>query len=127
MIRRPPRSTLFPYTTLFRSEHRGDAPVDLDLALRRRHGPGNQLEQRALAGAVSAHDAERLAAVDVERNAAQRPELAVVRPPAAQQGLFQAILRAVVDAMALAEVVHRHDRLARRRARGHRRIPAWSS
>src|SRR2546430_11576415 len=24
MIRRPPRSTLFPYTTLFRSEERGD-------------------------------------------------------------------------------------------------------
>src|SRR2546421_9173488 len=24
MIRRPPRSTLFPYTTLFRSHHRGD-------------------------------------------------------------------------------------------------------
>src|SRR3712207_6849402 len=26
MIRRPPRSTLFPYTTLFRSELPGDAP-----------------------------------------------------------------------------------------------------
>src|SRR5690349_22887609 len=25
MIRRPPRSTLFPYTTLFRSAHRDDA------------------------------------------------------------------------------------------------------
>src|SRR5260221_9010678 len=25
MIRRPPRSTLFPYTTLFRSNHRADA------------------------------------------------------------------------------------------------------
>src|SRR3712207_6924834 len=25
MIRRPPRSTLFPYTTLFRSSHAGDA------------------------------------------------------------------------------------------------------
>src|SRR5438876_8317729 len=25
MIRRPPRSTLFPYTTLFRSHHRGSA------------------------------------------------------------------------------------------------------
>src|SRR3712207_7694051 len=25
MIRRPPRSTLFPYTTLFRSQHVGDA------------------------------------------------------------------------------------------------------
>src|SRR2546422_1806592 len=30
MIRRPPRSTLFPYTTLFRSPgHIGDAPVQL--------------------------------------------------------------------------------------------------
>src|SRR3989442_5849692 len=35
MIRRPPRSTLFPYTTLFRSQHRehvhplGDAPQAL--------------------------------------------------------------------------------------------------
>src|SRR3712207_7482523 len=36
MIRRPPRSTLFPYTTLFRSArhpvHAGD--LDLDLAVR---------------------------------------------------------------------------------------------
>src|SRR5260221_9155881 len=28
MIRRPPRSTLFPYTTLFRSDHRPDAGSD---------------------------------------------------------------------------------------------------
>src|SRR5258707_9903078 len=28
MIRRPPRSTLFPYTTLFRSHHFGRAVVD---------------------------------------------------------------------------------------------------
>src|SRR2546430_7173801 len=27
MIRRPPRSTLFPYTTLFRSHHPGDTPI----------------------------------------------------------------------------------------------------
>src|SRR3712207_8553336 len=27
MIRRPPRSTLFPYTTLFRSQARGRVPV----------------------------------------------------------------------------------------------------
>src|SRR2546427_8972489 len=27
MIRRPPRSTLFPYTTLFRSDHRTLGPV----------------------------------------------------------------------------------------------------
>src|SRR5256885_3746949 len=29
MIRRPPRSTLFPYTTLFRSQHRG-FPEDVE-------------------------------------------------------------------------------------------------
>src|SRR3712207_8886213 len=29
MIRRPPRSTLFPYTTLFRSERAGAAPGDV--------------------------------------------------------------------------------------------------
>src|SRR5690242_21203754 len=28
MIRRPPRSTLFPYTTLFRSAEQGDADAD---------------------------------------------------------------------------------------------------
>src|SRR3712207_7062926 len=33
MIRRPPRSTLFPYTTLFRSVHRLlDRPTGLELA-----------------------------------------------------------------------------------------------
>src|SRR2546427_5559311 len=29
MIRRPPRSTLFPYTTLFRSVHQGDGTAQL--------------------------------------------------------------------------------------------------
>src|SRR6266699_4483549 len=37
MIRRPPRSTLFPYTTLFRSA--GDRGPGADLR-RRRHGQG---------------------------------------------------------------------------------------
>src|SRR6266498_4672962 len=34
MIRRPPRSTLFPYTTLFRSRHRAGPPP-----CRQAHGP----------------------------------------------------------------------------------------
>src|SRR2546425_9414065 len=33
MIRRPPRSTLFPYTTLFRSENATRAPRPVTLAL----------------------------------------------------------------------------------------------
>src|SRR5256885_8881514 len=36
MIRRPPRSTLFPYTTLFRSDH--DLPAGLDQRGCRLHG-----------------------------------------------------------------------------------------
>src|SRR5256885_9076343 len=42
MIRRPPRSTLFPYTTLFRSRHHGrpdDALAGLQADRRRRHRP----------------------------------------------------------------------------------------
>src|SRR5260221_14281385 len=31
MIRRPPRSTLFPYTTLFRSPYKGAAPLVNDV------------------------------------------------------------------------------------------------
>src|SRR3712207_8064200 len=38
MIRRPPRSTLFPYTTLFRSRPAGARPL-----LPRRDGPGRRL------------------------------------------------------------------------------------
>src|SRR2546427_8210560 len=37
MIRRPPRSTLFPYTTLFRSPLLARLQVDLDATTVRRH------------------------------------------------------------------------------------------
>src|SRR2546429_6287309 len=41
MIRRPPRSTLFPYTTLFRSlALQGDLPASRYGALRKAHAPG---------------------------------------------------------------------------------------
>src|SRR2546430_5427743 len=44
MIRRPPRSTLFPYTTLFRSRSRSrPAPADGDGPAR----PGDQPDHRA--------------------------------------------------------------------------------
>src|SRR2546422_8397588 len=51
MIRRPPRSTLFPYTTLFRS----DQELELDLVAAQRvverHGVGGVLERPLVAGA----------------------------------------------------------------------------
>src|SRR2546422_3872951 len=51
MIRRPPRSTLFPYTTLFRSHH-GDLPAasawhgDRHLGRRLRACPGDRTDRR---------------------------------------------------------------------------------
>src|SRR5256885_909198 len=67
MIRRPPRSTLFPYTTLFRSGHDRDLvgqPAD--------HGPGHLVafvrraqQQRRQAGQVISAD---LAFVDADRD-----------------------------------------------------------
>src|SRR3712207_8065263 len=43
MIRRPPRSTLFPYTTLFRSGGHGAGRADLALAADLRAGDGGVL------------------------------------------------------------------------------------
>src|SRR2546422_8266124 len=53
MIRRPPRSTLFPYTTLFRSPHRRESPC-LPAQSRRhshRRHPRRQEPARAAPGA----------------------------------------------------------------------------
>src|SRR2546426_7726886 len=49
MIRRPPRSTLFPYTTLFRSRRHVVDDHGADVAGVGRHGDvGRQVEQRLL-------------------------------------------------------------------------------
>src|SRR3712207_6870897 len=50
MIRRPPRSTLFPYTTLFRSEQRHAAvPAE-------HHGGGRRLRRRLGQGRRDEHE-----------------------------------------------------------------------
>src|SRR5437870_9616273 len=51
MIRRPPRSTLFPYTTLFRSPRPGQRPGDRP----RDAGPRPRLDQRQTASGHCAH------------------------------------------------------------------------
>src|SRR3712207_8703677 len=51
MIRRPPRSTLFPYTTLFRSVFTASHPEDAVAELaQRRVGAGRQSESEHRAG-----------------------------------------------------------------------------
>src|SRR3712207_7484358 len=69
MIRRPPRSTLFPYTTLFRSDFAvGELAhvvgADVDAAGGRPHQPGEQRDERRLAGAGRADQRQRLARGD---------------------------------------------------------------
>src|SRR3712207_9296032 len=74
MIRRPPRSTLFPYTTLFRSPEADDEPDAADPALRAPGddqaaagdaepqspgGPGGGLRERDLRGRRAALDLGR--------------------------------------------------------------------
>src|SRR2546425_7233749 len=58
MIRRPPRSTLFPYTTLFRSQSQQDRIVD-DAAVRRGDEDVLALSHRAL-GQVARDEQVRL-------------------------------------------------------------------
>src|SRR2546430_7431456 len=50
MIRRPPRSTLFPYTTLFRSQHKQQ---------RERHAAGDQVIQAERAEGDQHQDRQR--------------------------------------------------------------------
>src|SRR2546429_1172573 len=60
MIRRPPRSTLFPYTTLFRSEHPRRQAAERGPAggrnhAERDHGTGGRLQDRKSTRLNSSH------------------------------------------------------------------------
>src|SRR3712207_8562923 len=59
MIRRPPRSTLFPYTTLFRSRHEAAVRED-DRHLLRADGRAPGGDRRKPAEAARRHPRERL-------------------------------------------------------------------
>src|SRR3712207_7227437 len=59
MIRRPPRSTLFPYTTLFRSHSFGQILADLETPLRKLFSPtsfpNSRIGSEALCPELQAH------------------------------------------------------------------------
>src|SRR2546422_9118408 len=63
MIRRPPRSTLFPYTTLFRSEEAVERRAATPMAALNRHrDAAGQDEVRLVDGELSGHEIDGLAA-----------------------------------------------------------------
>src|SRR3712207_7738798 len=77
MIRRPPRSTLFPYTTLFRSHIRG---LDHAVAARQReHAAAAHVRRHQGRGVALALDLERVAGIArvvvVERSEEHTSEL----------------------------------------------------
>src|SRR2546426_10912959 len=84
MIRRPPRSTLFPYTTLFRSPEETEVAV---VERAQRFGKGHRvvssLRGPGREGKMGAHDdsAWRARAADAVRGAPRRPR------PARESGL----------------------------------------
>src|SRR3712207_8469424 len=70
MIRRPPRSTLFPYTTLFRSHHHVAADVHRPV-VRRQHRPA---DRRDHVPGTDHRPAERMVAEDRAREEVVRSE-----------------------------------------------------
>ena len=62
---------------------------------------GDDLQQRALAGAVLADDAEGLAALDLEADIVQRPEILVALQPVEGQQLLEPVAGRFVDRVAL--------------------------
>src|SRR3954471_21089037 len=93
-------------------DQRADAPGDRDLAAGRAQDAGQQLEQRRLAGAVGADDADRLAGLDVERDVAQRPQfllaqLVTLLPPQHPRGQCRhQVAQAVVPLAAVVLLPH---------------------
>ena len=70
-------------------EQGGDAAPGADRAARRAHRAGDALEQRRLAAAVVAEEADGLALRHVEGDALQRPELLARVAPGADDALLQ--------------------------------------
>src|SRR5688500_17990108 len=70
-------------------EQRGDAPANLDASLRRLDDPGDQLQQRRLAGAVPADEPDRIARLRPHGYSAQRPDVLAAAPAARHDQLLE--------------------------------------
>src|SRR3989449_10693236 len=122
MIRRPPRSTLFPYTTLFRSHH-GGAPEHLvevragqaAVTDRREVGPDTARGPHVVTGHEVAAGARALRAVEEERASPRRVARRSRRRRRALDGGLGPRVVVGVGAEG-AEVARRPPRVADRRA-----------
>ena len=81
--------------------------------LRGGEGAADQLQQGAFAAAIATDDRQGFTACAGKTHGAERPELAVVGPPASPECLLEPRLRAVVETEALAKPAHGNGRLLR--------------
>src|SRR5262249_45947209 len=86
-------------------EQRADPPTGDDPAGGRLEDAGDQLEERRLAGAVPADQAERLPRRDLERHIAQSPDVARGRPAARDDRVLQRPVRPLGDPEALRDAI----------------------
>src|SRR2546425_7985028 len=100
MIRRPPRSTLFPYTTLFRS------PVSVE-------GPGEEVVDRDVVADGLARE---------PRDEAREPGARSVREPQDVDGVLHGARRDIDDAAEAASDHAVHGRLDQEDRRDHVRV-----
>ena len=82
-------------------EQRRHAPVHRNASGSGLQNAGDDLQQRTLAGAVLAHDAERFAALDFKRDVAERPKIAVAVEAIEGEKLLKPPRWRVVDRVAL--------------------------
>src|SRR5256885_2597956 len=104
MIRRPPRSTLFPYTTLFRSHNLGNAmtPIGVRLASLRerlRAAPGEDAEQAVAELQAGAADPQRGADLEEFLRLACRELAGTVRSAQADVEVMTSQARAIQTAL----------------------------
>src|SRR5688572_31292549 len=74
MIRRPPRSTLFPYTTLFRSHHGADRTGDENrrITLGDQHRPAQELLHHG--SQDEGEQQRRRLSIELAKDVAEQPE-----------------------------------------------------
>jgi hypothetical protein len=82
-----------------------NAPVDRERTAGRLQNAGHHLQQRALAGAVFADDAEGFAAAYFEADIVQGPEILVALQPVKREQLLQPVARRVIDRVALRDTL----------------------
>src|SRR6266511_1280334 len=78
-------------------EQRADAPTHLDLTRGRADDPGEEPEQRRLAGAVAPDEADGTPGLDVERDVPQRDDLGRARAAARDDEILQTAALAGID------------------------------